>query len=154
MKRNGSFSGTLLLFQWSSRCWQFDISGSSAFSKTSLNIWKFTVHVLLKLGIPNKHVVKTKEANAAEEVGNQAGRLLESTATATQISYCLSHTLGPYGRHHINKSCQRFSHKYCKTLDCTVYKVFPSKDLMSLSEVINLENEYRVIFSPDYHSGS
>ena len=24
------------------------ISGSSAFSKSSLNIWKFTVHVLLK----------------------------------------------------------------------------------------------------------
>ena len=26
------------------------ISGSSAFSKSSLNIWKFTVHVLLKPG--------------------------------------------------------------------------------------------------------
>ena len=26
------------------------ISGSSAFSKTSLNIWKFMVHVLLKPG--------------------------------------------------------------------------------------------------------
>ena len=29
------------------------ISSSSAFSKTSLNIWKFTVHVLLKPGLEN-----------------------------------------------------------------------------------------------------
>ena len=29
------------------------ISGSSAFSKTSLNVWKFTVHVLLKPGLEN-----------------------------------------------------------------------------------------------------
>ena len=29
------------------------ISGSSAFSKTSLNTWKFTVHVLLKPGLEN-----------------------------------------------------------------------------------------------------
>ena len=29
------------------------ISGSSAFSKTSLNIWKFTVHVLLKPHLEN-----------------------------------------------------------------------------------------------------
>ena len=29
------------------------ISGSSAFSKTSLNIWKFMVHVLLKPGLQN-----------------------------------------------------------------------------------------------------
>ena len=27
------------------------ISGSSAFSKSRLNIWKFTVHVLLKTGL-------------------------------------------------------------------------------------------------------
>ena len=32
------------------------ISASSAFSKTSLNIWKFMVHVLLKSGLENfKH---------------------------------------------------------------------------------------------------
>ena len=29
------------------------ISGSSAFSKTSLNIWKFTGHILLKPGLEN-----------------------------------------------------------------------------------------------------
>ena len=29
------------------------ISGPSAFSKFSLNIWKFTVHVLLKPGLEN-----------------------------------------------------------------------------------------------------
>ena len=29
------------------------ISGSSAFSKSSLNIWKFKVHILLKPGLEN-----------------------------------------------------------------------------------------------------
>ena len=29
------------------------ISGSSAFSKSSLNIWKFTVHILLTPGLEN-----------------------------------------------------------------------------------------------------
>ena len=49
------FSGTLLFFFF------FDdpvdignlISDSSAFSKTRLNIWKFMVEVLLKLGLEN-----------------------------------------------------------------------------------------------------
>ena len=50
--RNRCFSVTLLLFQWSSGCWQL-ISDSSAFSQASLNIWKFTVHVLLKPGLEN-----------------------------------------------------------------------------------------------------
>ena len=29
------------------------ISGSSTFSKSSLNIWKFSVHILLKLSLEN-----------------------------------------------------------------------------------------------------
>ena len=29
------------------------ISGSSVFSKSTLNVWKFTVHVLLKPGLEN-----------------------------------------------------------------------------------------------------
>ena len=29
------------------------ISGSSAFSKSSLNLWKFSVHILLKLRLEN-----------------------------------------------------------------------------------------------------
>ena len=36
------------------------VSGSSSFSKSSLNIWKFTVHVLLKPGLENfKHYFAT-----------------------------------------------------------------------------------------------
>ena len=34
------------------------VSGSSDFSKTSLNIWKFTVYVLLKPGLENFECLK------------------------------------------------------------------------------------------------
>ena len=45
------------------------ISGFSAFSKTSLNIWKFMVHVLLKPGLENFEHYFTSELNALEIVG-------------------------------------------------------------------------------------
>ena len=40
------------------------ISGSSAFSKTSLNIRKFTVHILLKPGLENFEHLLACEMNA------------------------------------------------------------------------------------------
>ena len=48
------------MFFWNSLAFYHDpadvgnlISGSSAFSKTNLNIWKFMVHELLKPGLEN-----------------------------------------------------------------------------------------------------
>ena len=41
------------------------VSGSSAFPKSSLNIWKFAVHVLLKPGLENfEHYFTTCEMSA------------------------------------------------------------------------------------------
>ena len=41
------------------------IPGSSAFSKTSLNIWKFMVHILLKPGLEDfEHYFATHEMSA------------------------------------------------------------------------------------------
>ena len=37
-------------FLWFDRCWQFDLC-SSAFCKSRLNIWNFSVHILLKPGL-------------------------------------------------------------------------------------------------------
>ena len=51
-RRRKYFSGALSLFRWSSRCWQFDLWFLCLFS-TSLNIWKFMVHILLKPGLEN-----------------------------------------------------------------------------------------------------
>ena len=50
--RNRCFVGTLCFFYDPADVGNL-ISGSSAFSKTSLNIWKFTVHVLLKPDLEN-----------------------------------------------------------------------------------------------------
>ena len=41
------FFWNFLAFLWSNECWQFDL-WFLAFSKSSLNTWKFSVHILLK----------------------------------------------------------------------------------------------------------
>ena len=50
--RSRCFGGTLLFFDDPVDVGNL-ISGSSAFPKSSLNIWKFTVHILLKPGLEN-----------------------------------------------------------------------------------------------------
>ena len=60
------------MFVWNSLAFSDDpadvgnlISGSSPSSKTSLNIWKFMVHVLLKPGLENfEHYFLVCEMNA------------------------------------------------------------------------------------------
>ena len=52
MKQIDGFSGILLPFLSSSRCWQFDL-WFLCLSKSSLNIWKLLVHVLLKPYLEN-----------------------------------------------------------------------------------------------------
>ena len=52
------------------------ISGSSAFSKTSLNIREFTVHVLLKPGLENLSITLLVCASAAAAKSLQSGPTL------------------------------------------------------------------------------
>ena len=60
------------MFFWNSLAFYHDpadvgnlISGSSAFSKTNLNIWKFMVHELLKPGLENfEHYLLACEMSA------------------------------------------------------------------------------------------
>src|SRR5574340_471149 len=54
------------------------ISGSSAFFKTSLNIWKFTVHVLLKPGLEN-----------FEHYFTRVGRATRLNSSHQKISYAV-----------------------------------------------------------------
>ena len=56
LSKSTCFSGTRLLFWWSNGCWQSDL-----FLKSSLNICKFTVHILLKPGLENfEHYVASE----------------------------------------------------------------------------------------------
>ena len=55
ISRSRFFSGILLLFQWSSRCWQFDL-WFLCLILIQKTIWKFMVHILQKPGLKNfKH---------------------------------------------------------------------------------------------------
>ena len=65
------------------------ISGSSAFSKTSLSIWKFTVHVLLKpglVGVDGAKSFRTWEATATRNETPSEG--LRQGRTQFRSTFC------------------------------------------------------------------
>ena len=83
-----------LVFQRSKRFGNL-ISGSSVFSKTTLNIWKFTVHILLKPGLENfehyftsvwdeGHTLGLKHPHCTSAVGDHPPTTPHSSDTGTQ----------------------------------------------------------------------
>ena len=57
------------------------ISGSSAFSKKSLNIWKITAHVLLKPGLENfEHYFTMNKASGGDGMPVDLFRILKDDA--------------------------------------------------------------------------
>ena len=61
------------------------VSGSSAFSKTSLNIWKFTVHVLLKWALGS---IITNKAKGADGIPVELFQILKDDAVKVLHSRC------------------------------------------------------------------
>ena len=65
------------------------ISGSSAFLKTSLNIWKFTVHVLQKPGLENfEDYFTTNKASAGNGIPVELFQILKDDAVKVLHSIC------------------------------------------------------------------
>ena len=88
------------------------ISGSSAFSKTSLNIWKFTVHIPLNLFLflPGNNYLKLKE-RFPHWVGLQFFGLPQSSPLPTGFCYCFfffgcatQHVRSPWPREYTSAS--------------------------------------------------
>ena len=68
------------------------ISGSSAFSKTSLNIWKFSVHVLLKPALENLSITLLAcEINAIVQFEHSLGLLFLGIGMKTDLFQSCDH---------------------------------------------------------------
>ena len=111
------FSGTLLLFWWSSRSWHL-ISGSSAFSKSSLHIWKFMVHILLKPSLEDfEHyfAIMRSECNC-EVVWTLFGIVLLGTEMKTYLFLSCGH-------YWVFQICW---HIDCSTLSASSFRIWNS----------------------------
>ena len=64
------------------------ISGSSAFSKNSLNIWKFTVHVLLNCELPDVQAGFRKDRGTRDQLANICWVIEKAREFQKNISFC------------------------------------------------------------------
>ena len=65
------------------------ISGSSAFSNTSLNLWKVTAHVLLKPGLENfEHYFTMNKASGGDGIPVELFQILKDDALKVLHSIC------------------------------------------------------------------
>ena len=80
------------------------ISGSSAFSKSSLNIWKFTVHVLLK-GFPCGSARKESTCTAGE-MGWEDPLDNEKAIYSNILSWRIPWTVYPWGHKELDRTEQ------------------------------------------------
>ena len=84
------------------------ISGSSAFSKTTLNIWNFTVHILLKPGLENFEdyftsldtILKTRDITLPTKI--RLVKAMVFPVVTAEFSKCAGIVSAALSQHHLS----------------------------------------------------
>ena len=79
------------------------ISGSSAFSKLSLSIWKFSVHILLKPSLKDLSItlLACKMRAAVQQFYHLALPFFSSPVATAELSKCVGMLTAAFPQHHL-----------------------------------------------------